>query len=253
MATRKQDSQETSTTTATVSAAALKPALYDADDANPTFARFYPEAKQLLLTGKGLEPLFNWLEADERLAIVDFGARASRALLEFDDNTGFFAATTKFNTTPVLCYALAPDEDSIGLLKDLVEKLGESVQWLIVRSTFKIGSWEVWEQSKTRKRLEELHASEMLAPTLDVDAWAAMGKKSSPAKAASEDKELTLVVRSYIYRWREKYAAELEAAARPMLNTGGKTLFMVTGEKGGVGKSSFARALTDWLLNLPQP
>ena len=40
-------------------AAALK--LYDADDVNPSFSRFYPESEQLRLTAKGLEPLFNWL------------------------------------------------------------------------------------------------------------------------------------------------------------------------------------------------
>jgi hypothetical protein len=244
----KKSDTDPSSATATP-AGAFKPKLYDADDANPSFARFYPQVEQLLLTGKGLEPLFNWLEAPEEVAIVDFGARATRSLVEFDDNTGFFQAAAKYKTKVVVCYTLAPEEDSIGLLKELSAKLGSSVTWLVARSTFKIGTWEVWEASNTRKTLAEMGASEMLAPTLDADAWAGLGKHSLTAVVGAEDKRLTLVVRSYVFRWRQKYAAEFEDAVRPLLNPNGKTLFFVTGEKGGVGKSSFARALTDWFLN----
>ena len=39
--------------------AAAAPKLYDADDVNPSFSRFYPQSEQLRLTAKGLEPLFN--------------------------------------------------------------------------------------------------------------------------------------------------------------------------------------------------
>lgn len=242
-------SETSAPSAATVPTVAIKPKLYDADDANPTFARFYPEAEQLLLSGKGLEPLFNWLESNEPVAVVDFGARATRSLTEFDDNTGFFEAAARFNTRIVVCYTLAPEEDSIGLLNELAAKLGKSVSWLVARSTFKIGTWETWEASNTRKQLADLGASEMLAPTIDADAWSAIGKHSLTAAAAAEDKRLTLVLRSYVFRWRQKYAAEFEETVRPLINPDGKTLFLVTGEKGGVGKSSFARALSDWLMN----
>jgi MinD superfamily P-loop ATPase len=39
-----------------------------------------------------------------------------------------------------------------------------------------------------------------------------------------------------------------------LIKSDGKTLFVVTGDKGGVGKSSLARALTDWFLTAtPSP
>lgn len=240
------------TETLTAPTSPITPKLYDADDANPSFARFYQDVEQLLLSGKGLEPLFNWLEASEKVAVVDFGARATRSLTEFDDATGFFQTAKSFNTKIIVCYALAPEEDSIGLLKQLSGKLGNNVEWVISRSSFKLGVWDVWENSNTRKTLAEMGATEMVSPTLDADAWADMGKLSLQAITAATDKRLTLVRRSHVFRWRAKYAAEFEAAVRPIMNPEGKTLFIVTGEKGGVGKSSFARALTDWLMN-PQP
>src|ERR1022692_5349988 len=76
-------------------AAALK--LYDADDVNPSFSRFYPQSEQLRLTAKGLEPLFNWLEGPGSVAVADLGARARPALLVFVGSTGYFNTHSEYN------------------------------------------------------------------------------------------------------------------------------------------------------------
>jgi hypothetical protein len=233
-------------------AAALK--LYDADDVNPSFSRFYPQSEQLRLTAKGLEPLFNWLEAPGSVAVADLGARARHTLLEFDGSTGFFDTATKYNTAVIVCVALTPSNDSIGLLKKLFERLESRVTWLIARSSFAHGTWEVWENTATHKALMEAFAREILAPTLDAEAWAAIDKHSLTAVAAADDKRLPLALRSHVFRWRQKYAAEFAREVAPLIKTDGKTLFVVTGDKGGVGKSSLARALTDWFLTAtPSP
>jgi hypothetical protein len=226
-----------------------QPSLYDVDDVNPTFARFYPVAEQLLLTSEGLEPLFNWFELPGSTAVADFGARAVRSLSDFEHNNGFYNTARAYNTRLVVAFALAPEEDSIGLLKRLSASIGNRVTWLIVRSTFKHGTWDLWEGSKTRKEMEALEATEMEAPTLTAPAFSELGKFSLKATDAVNDARLSLVRRSAISTWRNYYIDELERAVVPLLNEEGKTMFLVTGDKGGVGKSSFARALTDWFLN----
>lgn len=223
-------------------------ALYDCDDTNPSFARIYPSATQLLPTPKGLEPLFEFLESPQKIAVVDFGARSSQALVGMDGRAGFLETAAAHNTRVIVCFALSPEADSIALLKTLADQLGKNVEWIIVRGMFLHGTWSLWEGSRTRLVLGELGAAEIAAPILDAEAWAALGTHLLTASAAATDKRLKLQLRSHLVRWRKTYAAEFETAVAPILDPDGKTILISTGDKGGVGKSSFARALTDWLL-----
>lgn len=186
--------------------------LYDADDTNPTLARFYPEAEQLLLTAKGLEHLVDWLELPEQVALVDTGARAGRALLEFYELTGFWDLAAQYGAQVIVCFALAPSADSIALLKSAADLIGARAQWVIARSTFIPGTWSLWEGSKTREMLVALGAVEIAVPALDADAYSALDRFSLVAGAGAADPRLPLVYRAYVQRWRVRMAAELARA-----------------------------------------
>ena len=246
---KKPNTSETSATATVAVRAPIKPTLFDVDDHNATFSRFYPECEQLLLTPVGLEPLFNWLEDPSSVAIADFRAGAFRTILEFEKSNGFFDTAGRYGARIVVAFVLAPEEDSIALLKNLSGLLGDRVVWLVVRSTFKHGNWSLWENSKTRVDLAELDFTEMSAPTLKADAFSALGQYTLTATAAVDHRPISLANRSSLATWRNNYLSEIERAVLPLLNDEGKTMFLVTGDKGGVGKSSLARALTDSFHN----
>ena len=191
--------------------------LFDADDANPTLSRFQPAAEQLLLSAKGLEPLVNWLELPQPVALVDTGARAGRALQDYFGQTGFLDLAAQFDARVVICFALAPSADSIGLLKNATEAIGGRASWVIARSTFVPGSWALWEGSKTRTAVESLGAVEIVMPSLDADAFSAMDRLSLSSNKAVEDKRLSLVYRAYVHRWRGAVFAEFDRVRASLL------------------------------------
>lgn len=186
---------------------------YDGDDANPTFLRFFKNATRICTkTIKGFEPLINGLEAAQTVQLVDLGAGTSITLSQFAEATGFVELAHSLGARIVLLFALAPSSDSIALLKTISERYGSSIQYVIAKSNAIPGTWDLWEGSKTRKRLVEEGAVEIEIPALDAEAYSRVDTLSLRWLAASTDKQLPLASRAYIHRWREKVLAELGRA-----------------------------------------
>jgi hypothetical protein len=186
---------------------------YDGDSTNPTFTRFCPKAIRLDTRHvKGFEPLINNLEAPESHQIVDLGAGTSAILEQFADHTGFIDMAEQMRAKITFIFVLAPSADSIGLLKRLSEAYGQKFQYLIVRNNAIPGTWQLWEESKTRARiLNELGGREITMPALDAETFSAIDKTSVSFMTAATDKRLPLALRSYVFRWQQKMFEILEA------------------------------------------
>lgn len=187
---------------------------YDGDDTNPTFLRFFPSAVRIHTKSvKGFEALINGLEAQQTHQLVDLGAGTSIVLGHFADQTGFIELARNYSARVVLVFVLAPSEDSIGLLKILADQYGDTVNYVVARSNAIPGTWDLWDGSKTRKRLlDELAAVEINIPALDSEAFSLAGRNSLMWSAAADDKRLPLASRSYIHRWLGKVFGEFDKA-----------------------------------------
>ena len=193
---------------------------FDGDDTNPTLTRFFKTAERLSSkTPKGLEPLMNNLELREEregsgerpVQLVDLGAGTSIVLNQFVEQTGIFEVAKAHGAKLTFVFVLAPSADSINLLKILSDQHGCRIAYVIARNNANPGSWNLWEGSKTRaKVLGELRGMEITIPALDADAFAQVDRKGVFWREALLSKEVQLVARSYIFRWRQKVFAEFE-------------------------------------------
>jgi hypothetical protein len=195
---------------------------FDGDDTNPTLTRFFKTAERLSSkTPKGFEPLMNNLEEREGqegpgerpVQLVDLGAGTSIVLNQFVEQTGFFEVAKAQGAKVTFVFVLAPSADSINLLKILSEQHGRRLAYVIVRNNANPGTWDLWEGSKTRGWvLSALDGIELEIPILDAEAFAQVDRKGVSWREALLSKEVKLVARSYIFRWRQKVYAEFEKA-----------------------------------------
>lgn len=184
---------------------------YDGDDTNPTFLRYWQEAHRLSTkTTKGFEPLVNNIESPEPVQLVDLGAGTSIIFGQFADKADFFGLVGDNGVRVTLVFLLVPSADSIGLLKTIAEQYGDKLAYVIVRNNAVSGSWDLWEQSKTRTALQALGAEELTMPALDAEAFSACDKNSLTWSAAQTSTALTLVGRSYVKRWFRAMSEEFD-------------------------------------------
>ena len=187
---------------------------YDGDDTNPTFTRFYGRAERLSTrTPKGFEPLIANLEGGPAVQLVDLGAGSSMMLAEFTEATGFLYLAQEHGAKVTFVFVLAPTVDSINLLKILSEQYGDQIRYIVARNQAMPGNWDLWEKSKTRASvLGDLGGIELTIPRLDEAAFAVVDRLGLPWGEALQKREVTLVTRSYVFRWRQKVFAELAKA-----------------------------------------
>jgi hypothetical protein len=187
---------------------------FDGDDTNPTLTRFHKTAERLSTkTPKGFEPLMNNLEGGKGVQLVDLGAGTSIILNLFAEQTGFFEVAKAHGAKVTFLFVLAPSADSINLLKILSEQHGNRIAYVVARNNAIPGTWDLWEGSKTRVWvLSVLGGIELEIPILDAEAFALVDRKGLPWGEALHSKEVRLVARSYVFRWRQKVFAEFGKA-----------------------------------------
>jgi len=188
--------------------------LFDGDDTNPTFTRYFPKAQRLLTkTTKGFEVLINNLEEKAPLQLVDLGAGTSLTLVQFAEKTDYIATCSEFAAKVTFVFALAPSADSIGLLKILSESFGASADYVICRNEANSGSWGLWEGSATRKTiLKEYRGIELMIPVLDPDAYSVVDRLAAGVEELSWGKAATIpeTILNYL-TVQERFASILTA------------------------------------------
>lgn len=187
--------------------------LYDGDVVNPTLTRFFKDKSVRLdtRTVKGFEPLINNLEHQTGYQLVDLGGGTSMILRQFIEKTDFLETAKQMGTPITVFFVLFPSVDSINLLKILSEKYPE-LQYVLAKAEFGNGTWELWNDSKTRSRLIENKAIEISIPALDGEAFSIADNNSLKWAEAAESKTLPLAPRSYVKRWRKDFLQQLDIA-----------------------------------------
>lgn len=176
---------------------------FDGDLENPTISRFLdaqPLASQVV---DGFEDLVRAMEqGDGAQIIADLGAGTQRNVASFEKVFGLAAAAKDFGYVPVLVWVLAPTKDSIGLLGEAIEahKAQDGWRLVIVRAMHSTGHWSLWEDSKTKKRVDELNPEVIDFPILKASAFTACDKADLRFKDVGAGK-LPYVETKYTGEW----------------------------------------------------
>jgi hypothetical protein len=182
----------------------IKTLAFDGDLENPTLRRFIDDALPLASqVADGHKAVIAAMEEHSaQRIIVDLGAGTQRQLAEFDRVMGIAEAAKYFKYTPVLVWVLAPHKDSIGLLREAIRAHKKEDGWklVIARASYEHGSWSLWDNSDTKKEVEQEGPEMYDIPMLDADAFTACDGADLRWRDANRE-TLKYCDASYAMRW----------------------------------------------------
>ncbi|MDO8545482.1 MAG: hypothetical protein Q7S40_33995 [Opitutaceae bacterium] len=197
---------------------------FDVDHANSTFNRLVPEAEfidtdvdldKLAVLDRVVHPLSND-EAD--VVLVDSRAAGGDKLRHYLDEVRLPQLQDEIGFTLVFVVIATDDKDANSQLAELIDAYGEHVDWLIVRNLRDTPHLDLYEQSKSKKRLAELGAVEIDMPPLAEVTRNALQKANLTVGRGRSADALHLLDRSRCVRYHERMAEQF-AKARELLGT----------------------------------
>jgi len=197
---------------------------FDVDHANSTFNRLVPEAEfidtdvdldKLAVLDRVVHPLSND-EAD--VVLVDSRAAGGEKLRHYLDEVRLPQLQDEIGFKLVFVIVATDDKDANSQLAELLDAYGEQVGWLIARNLRDAARLELYEQSKSKKRLAELGAVEIDVPPLAEVTRNALQKANLTVGRGRTADALHLLDRSRCVRYHERMMAEF-AKAQDLLGT----------------------------------
>jgi len=197
---------------------------FDVDHANSTFNRLVPEAEfidtdvdldKLAVLDRVVHPLSND-EAD--VVLVDSRAAGGEKLRHYLDEVRLPQLQDEIGFKLVFVVVATDDKDANSQLAELLDAYGEQVGWLIARNLRDAAHLELYEQSKSKKRLAELGAVEIDVPPLAEVTRNALQKANLTVGRGRTADALHLLDRSRCVRYHERMMTEF-AKAQDLLGT----------------------------------
>lgn len=196
---------------------------FDVDHANSTFNRLVPEA-EFIDTDVDLDKLavldriVHPLSSDEAdVVLVDSRAAGGDKLRHYLDEVRLPQLQAEIGFRLVFVVIATDDKDANSQLAELIDAYGEHVDWLIVRNLRDTPHLDLYEQSKSKKRLAELGAVEIDMPPLAEVTRNALQKANLTVGRGRVAEALHLLDRSRCVRYHERMAVEF-AKARELLS-----------------------------------
>ncbi len=193
---------------------------FDLDHANSTFQRFVPEAEFIdtdVDTDKlgVLDRIVHALEEAD-VALVDNRASGGSKVLAYLDETRLPELQEQFGCLIVFVVVATDDKDANSQIAELLDTHGPRVRWLVAQNLRDGSALSQFEQSKSRQRLIELGAAEMIVPCLaEVTRHRLQAANLTVGRGRIAD-ALHLLDRSRCVRFHEHMAVEF-AKARDLL------------------------------------
>lgn len=192
---------------------------FDIDHANSTFNRLVPEAEfidtdvdtdKLAVLDRVVLPLLN---DDADVVLVDSRAAGGDKMRFYLDDTRVTELQEREGFRLVFAVVATDDKDANSQLADLLDAYGARVGWLVARNFRDSAHLELYEQSKSKRRLAELGAVEIdLQPLAEVTRNALQKANLTVARGRESDL-LHLLDRSRCIRYHDRMAQEFAKAA----------------------------------------
>jgi len=186
----------------------LQVAAYDSDINNPAFMRIAGDEDRnnpLELVGEldvrreaGIVQLIN--EMDKQLApyfIVDMPAGSRESLEQTQANYKLMDTIKKCHYQPILVHVLHKVRESTALLKRMLSVYGDSAKYLVIKNGFndRENGFELFENSHTKKALEEMDSRVMFLPELSTLTSDLLDVMSLPFEEAAHGTDIDLAHR----------------------------------------------------------
>lgn len=143
---------------------------FDLDHANSTFQRFVPEAEFIDTDVDAnklavLDRMVNSLETVDA-ALVDNRASGGTKVLRYIEDSRLTELQKQLNFELVFVVIALQDKDAISQIADLMDEYQDRVHWLVVRNYRDTSAIAMYDESKTRERLQSKGALEIEVPCM---------------------------------------------------------------------------------------
>lgn len=192
---------------------------FDIDHANSTFNRLVPEAEfidtdvdtdKLAVLDRIVTPL---TEDAADVVLVDSRAAGGEKLQFYLDDVRLPQLQAEIGIRLVFVVVATDDKDANSQLAELLDRYGSQVLWLVARNFRDTAHLELYENSKSKRRLAECGAIEIDVPPLAEVTRNALQRANLTVARGREAEGLHILDRSRCIRYHERMAHEFQKAA----------------------------------------
>lgn len=140
---------------------------FDPDFSNSTLTRFYPEAQFLdIRHSENLDRIILPFE-DQDLVLVDGVGAQQKIFLDWIEDTDLLQAKGPLGLSITLVLIVEEDKDTVHQAGEAVRRIGNQVDWLVVKNQKLSARNHIYENSEARKQLLRFGAREIVMKKLN--------------------------------------------------------------------------------------
>lgn len=184
---------------------------FDPDYQNSTLTRFVPESQFLdIRHSENLDRIIEVME-DHPLVLVDGVGSQQRIFLDWLEETNLLKLRHAMQLELTLVLIVEEDKDTVHQAGEAVSRIGNQVDWLVVRNHKNMSTTRIYDQSKARKELLGCGAKEMTMRKLTDHLIIHLQQQSLTIQRALDSGRLFLIDRQRLVDYRKSIFSQFEA------------------------------------------
>jgi len=191
---------------------------FDPDYQNSTLTRFVPESQFLdIRHSENLDRIIEVMQ-EHPLVLVDGVGSQQRIFLDWLEETNLLKLRHAMGLELTLVLIVEEDKDTVHQAGEAVSRIGNQVDWLVVKNHKTMASSRIYDQSKARKELLACRAAEITLPKLNPELVFLLQQQSLTIERALESHRLFLIDRQRLVDYRKSIFSQFEANSRILLS-----------------------------------
>ncbi len=190
---------------------------FDPDYCNSTFTRFVPSARFLDISqALNLDQI---IEAFDETAtvLVDGVGSQQKVFLDWMDETNLLDYKAEMNLAVTLVLIVEEDKDTVFQAGEAARRFGTKVDWLVVRNLKTYPTTRIYDNSKARKELLRLHASEITLHKMPAHLAAHLQAETLTTATALGARETPLIDRQRLVKFERDLDSQLDSVKQVLL------------------------------------
>jgi thymidine kinase len=184
---------------------------FDPDYHNSTLTRFVPESQFLdIRHSENLDRIIEVMQ-EHPLVLVDGVGSQQRIFLDWLEETNLLQLRHAMRLELTLVLIVEEDKDTVHQAGEAVSRIGNQVDWLVVKNQKSMTSTRIYDQSKARKELLGCGAKEMTMPKMTDHLVVLLQQHSLTIDRALEGDRLFLIDRQRLVDYRKSIFSHFEA------------------------------------------
>ncbi|MDD5200225.1 MAG: hypothetical protein PHC88_10540 [Terrimicrobiaceae bacterium] len=191
---------------------------FDPDYLNSTLTRFVPESQFLdIRHSENLDRIIEVME-EHPLVLVDGVGSQQRIFLDWLEETNLLTLRHAMRLELTLVLIVEEDKDTVHQAGEAVSRIGDQVDWLVVRNQKTMPSSRIYDHSKARKELLSCGAKEITLPKMNPEQVFFLQQQSMTIERALDSNRLFLIDRQRLVDYRRAIFSQFDATSRILLS-----------------------------------